>query len=157
VGQGVPSWWRLVRFEGAVRALSAVPLTVAPRPVLEWVIGTAYRYMAFADPERVSDRTVRLFAERLNSRQRIHRFLRNAYDIVSAFERDVQSLERPLPVPVLAVWGREDRLVPLQDALSLLQRLGNLEVRILDGCGHSPQLEQPEGFLDAVGAFLDGR
>jgi pimeloyl-ACP methyl ester carboxylesterase len=157
VGQGVPSWWRLVRFEGAVRALSAVPLTVMPRPAIEWVIATAYRYMAFARPERVSDRTVRLFAQQLNSRERIHRFLRNAHSIVDAFERDVQRLERPLPVPVLAIWGRDDRLVPLHDALALLQRIGELEVRILDGCGHSPQLEQPAAFLDAVLPFIDAR
>jgi pimeloyl-ACP methyl ester carboxylesterase len=157
VGQGVPSWWRLVRFEGAVRALSAVPLTVMPRPAIEWVIATAYRHMAFARPQRVSDRTVRLFAQQLNSRERIHRFLRNAHAIVDAFERDVQRLERPLPVPVLAVWGREDRLVPLRDALALLQRIGELEVRILDGCGHSPQLEQPAAFLDAVLPFLDAK
>lgn len=156
VGQGVPSWWRLVRFEGAVRALSAVPLTLTPRPVIEWVIGTAYRHMAFADPDTVSERSVRLFAERLNSRARIHRFLRNAYDIVNAFESEVQSLERPLPVPVLAVWGRQDRLVPLHDALALLKRICDVEVRILDDCGHSPQLEQPDAFLDAVGDFLGG-
>ena len=117
-------------------------------------IGTAYRNLTFADPAHVSDRTVRLFAQRLNSRERIHHFLRSAREIVDAFESGVQSLERPLPVPVLAVWGREDRLVPLNDAISLLQRLGTLEVRILDGCGHSPQLEQPEAFLDAVLPFL---
>lgn len=154
VGQGVPSWWRLVRFEPLVRAISAVPLTLTPRPVLEWVIGQAYRRMTFADPSHASERSVRLFAERLNSRERIHRFLRNAHDVVDAFERDVQRLEGPLPVPVLAVWGREDRLVPLGDALVLLERIGGLEVRILEGCGHTPQLEQPEAFLDAVGHFL---
>lgn len=157
VGQGVPSWWRLVRFEGAVRALSAVPLTLMPRPMLGWIVGSAYRRMAFADPARVSDRTVQLFAQQLNSRERIHRFLRNARVIVDSFGRDVQSLERPLPVPVLALWGREDRLVPLRDALALLERIGDLEVRILDGCGHSPQLEQPDAFLAAVRPFLDGR
>jgi pimeloyl-ACP methyl ester carboxylesterase len=157
VGQGVPSWWRLVRFEGAVRALSAVPLALTPRPVLERIIGEAYRRMAFADPGNVSERSVRLFAERLNNRERIHRFLRSARDVVDAFERDVQTLERPLPVPVLAVWGREDRLVPLQDALVLLERLGHLQVRIIEDCGHSPQLERPDAFLDAIAGFLASR
>jgi pimeloyl-ACP methyl ester carboxylesterase len=154
VGQGVPSWWRLVRFEPVVRALSAVPLTLTPRPVLERLIGEAYRRMAFADPAHASERSVRLFAERLNSRERIHRFLRSAHDIVDGFERDVQSLERPLPVPVLAIWGREDRLVPLHDALRLLERIAELDVRVLDDCGHSPQLEQPAAFLEVVGEFL---
>jgi pimeloyl-ACP methyl ester carboxylesterase len=157
VGQGVPSWWRLVRFEPLVRALSAVPLSLTPRPLLEWLIGQAYRRMAFADSGRASERSVRLFAAGLNSRERIHRFLRSAHAVVDAFERDVQSLERPLPVPVLAVWGREDRLVPLHDALVLLERIGGLEVRVIDGCGHSPQLEQPDAFLDAVQEFLAGR
>ncbi len=157
VGQGVPSWWRLVRFEPLVRVVSAVPLTVTPKPVIEWVIGEAYRRMAFADPGNVSDRSVRLFAERLNSRERIHRFLRSAHRIVDAFDRDVESIERPLPVPVLAVWGREDRLVPLHDALALLDRIGGLEVRVIEGTGHSPQLERPQAFLDAVSRFLSRR
>jgi len=154
VGQGLPSWWRLVRFEPLVRLLSAVPLTLTPRPVLERLIGEAYRRMAFADPGNVSERSVRLFAERLNSRERIHGFLRNAHAVVDAFEREVQSIEGPLPVPVLAIWGREDRLVPLHDALALLERIGGLEVRIIEDSGHSPQLEQPQAFLDTVTPFL---
>lgn len=157
VGQGVPSWWRLVRFEPLVRLASAVPLTLTPRPVIEWTIGEAYRRMAFADPRNASERTVRLFAERLNSRERIHRFLRSAHRVVDAFEREVQSIEQPLPVPVLAIWGREDRLVPLHDALALLERIGELQVRIIEGSGHSPQLEKPHDFLDAVSDFLAGR
>jgi pimeloyl-ACP methyl ester carboxylesterase len=155
VGQGVPSWWRLVRFEPLVRVLSAVPLTLTPPRVIELVIGEAYRRMAFADPSNVSERSVRLFAERLNSRARIHRFLRNAHDVVDAFQGQVQQLEQPLPVPVLALWGRHDRLVPLHDALALLERIGELEVRIIEDAGHSPQLEAPEAFLDAVTPFLD--
>ncbi len=156
VGQGVPSWWRLVRFEPLVRLLSAVPLTLTPKPVLELVIGEVYRRLAFAEPSHVSERSVRMFAERLNSRERIHRFLRLAHQVVTSFEDDVQRLERPLPVPVLAVWGRQDRLVPLADALALLERIGGLEIRIIEDAGHSPQLESPDAFLDAVGPFLAG-
>ncbi|HXA30172.1 MAG TPA: alpha/beta fold hydrolase [Candidatus Angelobacter sp.] len=155
VGQGIPAWWSLVRFEPLVRLVSAVPLSLTPRPVLERVIGEAYRRMAFADPANVSERSVHLFAERLNSRARIHRFLRNAHDVVDAFRSEVQDLEAPVDVPVLAIWGRQDRLVPLSDALALLERIGGLEVRIIDDAGHSPQLEAPEAFLDAVGPFLD--
>ncbi|HEV7677987.1 MAG TPA: alpha/beta fold hydrolase [Candidatus Dormibacteraeota bacterium] len=156
VGQGVPAWWRLVQLEGVVRLLTAVPLTLTPSPVLERVVGEAYRRMAFADPSHVSDRTVRLFARQLNSRERIHRFLRLAHAVVDSFEPDVQRLEHPLPVPVLAVWGREDRLVPLADALALLERLGGLEIRIIEDAAHTPQLEAPRAFLDAVGDFLAG-
>ena len=95
-------------------------------------------------------------AGRLTVRERIHRFLRLAHAVVDSFEPDVQRLEHPLPVPVLAVWGREDRLVPLADALALLERLGGLEIRIIEDAAHTPQLEAPRAFLDAVGEFLAG-
>lgn len=156
VGQGVPMWWRLVHLEPLVRAVTAVPLTLTPRPILEKAIATAYRRMAFADPNSVSDRQLRIFAQRLNSRERLFRFLRNAHDVVDAFESEVQSLERPLPMPVLAIWGREDRLVPLSDALALLERVGSLDLRIVDNAGHSPQVEAPQAFLDAVLPFIEG-
>ena len=60
-------------------------------------------------------------------------------------------------MPVLAVWGRHDRLVPLSDALALLERLGSAELRIVEDAGHSPQLERPGAFLDAVMGFLRER
>ena len=154
VGNGVPVWWRLVRVEPVVRLLAAPALTVTPRPVIRRIVGTAYRRMAFHDPGAVSDRSVRLFVEQLGSRERISRFLRSAHDIVDSFVPEVQRPQRPIPVPVLAVWGRHDRLVPLSDALALLERLGSAELRIVEDAGHSPQLERPGAFLDAVMGFL---
>jgi pimeloyl-ACP methyl ester carboxylesterase len=156
VGHGVPMWWRLAHVEPAVRLAFGPALALTPRPVLARVIGTAYRRMAFHDPDAVSDRTVRLFSEQLSSRERISRFLRSAHDIVDSFVPEVQRPARPIPVPVLAVWGRYDRLVPLSDALALLERLGVAELRIVENAGHSPQLERPVEFLDAVMGFLRG-
>ena len=155
VGHGVPMWWRLAHVEPVVRFLAAPALTVTPRGIIESVIGAAYRRMAFADPSSVPEATVRLFSSRLASRDRISRFLRAAHDIVDSFESEVQRHERPIPVPVLAVWGRHDRLVPLSDALALLERMGSAELRIVEGAGHSPQLERPKAFLDAVMGFLE--
>jgi pimeloyl-ACP methyl ester carboxylesterase len=156
VGHGVPIWWRLARFEAAVRVLATPALLATPRPVLERIVGQAYRRMAFHDPAAVSDRTVRMFSEQLGSRARIARFLRASRDIVDSFVPEVQRPQRPIPVPVLAVWGRYDRLVPLSDALALLERLGSAELRIVEDAGHSPQLERPQAFLDAVTGFLRG-
>lgn len=55
----------------------------------------------------------------------------------SAREEEVEGL-RDLPLPVLAIWGSEDRWVPLS-ALQALQALRpDLEARIIKGAGHCP-------------------
>jgi pimeloyl-ACP methyl ester carboxylesterase len=57
-------------------------------------------------------------------------------------------------VPVLLVWGREDNLVPVEDADEFEQRIPNARKVILDDTGHVPMLERPETFNDLVIEFL---
>ena len=56
--------------------------------------------------------------------------------------------------PTLIVWGRDDRIVPPICGEQYARLLPNATLRVLDGCGHSPQLEQPEEFVRIVGEFL---
>jgi len=156
VGRGVPEWWRLVGVEPVVRWLSAPFLAAAPRSLIEAVVGRAYREMAFSDSGAVSERAVRIFTHQFNTRERIAHFLDCAHDLVDSFEREVQAREAPLAMPVLVVWGRDDRVVPLHDALALLERIQAAELRIIEGAGHLPHLERPQEFLSAVSGFLCG-
>ncbi len=56
--------------------------------------------------------------------------------------------------PVLLIWGREDRLVPLRRSERLLRRLPQARLHVLERCGHLPMLEQPTAFNRAVAGFL---
>jgi pimeloyl-ACP methyl ester carboxylesterase len=66
---------------------------------------------------------------------------------------DAQPLER-VTQPVLVVWGREDRLVPLARSERLLRRLPQARLHVLEQCGHLPMLEQPAAFNRAAEGFL---
>jgi pimeloyl-ACP methyl ester carboxylesterase len=57
--------------------------------------------------------------------------------------------------PTLLVHGSEDRLVPLEAARHAA-RLHPLDLDVLDGRGHAPQLEDPGAVVDAVASWLDG-
>lgn len=57
-------------------------------------------------------------------------------------------------VPTLIVWGRNDRVVPPQDAVGFGQRLRNSQTVIFDDTGHLPQLERPVRFNRLLEAFL---
>lgn len=61
-----------------------------------------------------------------------------------------------LEPPALFVWGRQDQLVPLRFARHVraaLPRAEHLEL----GCGHVPQLEQPQATHNAIRRFLARR
>jgi pimeloyl-ACP methyl ester carboxylesterase len=57
-------------------------------------------------------------------------------------------------VPVLLVWGREDNLVPVEDADEFERRIPNARKVILEDTGHVPMLERPQTFNDLVVEFL---
>jgi pimeloyl-ACP methyl ester carboxylesterase len=49
-------------------------------------------------------------------------------------------------VPVAAIWGDRDRMVPPGDAATLQQHVPSAIIRFLPGAGHLPMVERPEAF-----------
>jgi 2-hydroxy-6-oxonona-2,4-dienedioate hydrolase/4,5:9,10-diseco-3-hydroxy-5,9,17-trioxoandrosta-1(10),2-diene-4-oate hydrolase len=56
--------------------------------------------------------------------------------------------------PTLLVWGRDDRFVGVDDALTLLAAINDCRLLLLPRCGHAPQVDQRGAFAAHVGAFL---
>ncbi len=57
-------------------------------------------------------------------------------------------------VPTLIVWGRNDRIVPAQDAVDYGRHLRNSSMVIFQDTGHLPQLERPVRFNRVLETFL---
>jgi pimeloyl-ACP methyl ester carboxylesterase len=85
----------------------------------------------------------------------------NAPGFLSAFDalmgysfRD--KLER-IEAPVLIVWGRNDMLVPVEDAEMFEHLIGdNARAVIFEDTGHLAMLERPSRFNELVGSFIAG-
>jgi 4,5:9,10-diseco-3-hydroxy-5,9,17-trioxoandrosta-1(10),2-diene-4-oate hydrolase len=56
----------------------------------------------------------------------------------------------------LIIWGREDRVVPLDSALILLKALPNASLHVFPKCGHWAQWEKADEFNALVLRFLSG-
>jgi pimeloyl-ACP methyl ester carboxylesterase len=69
------------------------------------------------------------------------------YDILDQLD-DVE-------VPTLIVWGRNDHVVPAQDAVQYGQHLQNSRTVVFADTGHLPQLERPVRFNRVLETFLD--
>jgi pimeloyl-ACP methyl ester carboxylesterase len=57
--------------------------------------------------------------------------------------------------PVLVVWGREDRVLPVEHVAEAEDVMPQARVELIDRCGHLPQVERTDAFLGALLPFLD--
>jgi pimeloyl-ACP methyl ester carboxylesterase len=53
------------------------------------------------------------------------------------------------------VHGRQDRLVPVSAARELARRRPDWRLTVIPGVGHTPQMEAPDRWLEAVRGWLD--
>jgi len=56
---------------------------------------------------------------------------------------------------VLLIWGREDRVNPLDGALVALKLIRRAQLHVFGGCGHWAQLEKFDEFNQLVSCFLE--
>ena len=66
--------------------------------------------------------------------------------------RDVYKLRQP----VLLIWGREDRVNPLDGALVALKQIPRVQLHVFGQCGHWAQLEKFDEFNKLTIDFLGG-
>lgn len=57
-------------------------------------------------------------------------------------------------LPCLVVWGEKDAIVPRSAAEAYAQGLPKGWLEVMAGCGHSPELERPQAFLDITSRFF---
>ena len=57
-------------------------------------------------------------------------------------------------IPTRIVWGREDRLVPLECAGLYQKAIPGSDLVVIENCGHVPQVEKPDEFVRAALEFL---
>jgi pimeloyl-ACP methyl ester carboxylesterase len=59
--------------------------------------------------------------------------------------------------PTLVVWGRQDAIIPVSVCERYVKAIPGATARILDRCGHCPEMERPHEFVQVVREFLTPR
>jgi pimeloyl-ACP methyl ester carboxylesterase len=126
--------------------LNRVVEYILPRSAVESSVRDAY-----ADPRRVTaalvDRYYELTLRAGNRRALVQRFKQVPAGI------DADRI-RSISVPTLVLWGRDDRIVPVEWAERFHEDIAGSRLVILDGLGHVPQEEDPQRSVEPVEAFL---
>ena len=61
-----------------------------------------------------------------------------------------------LDVPMLILHGRQDVVLPLKHSEAAAGLARRAKLIVLEDCGHTPQIEKPQAFNDALTAFAQG-
>lgn len=114
--------------------------------------GDALIRSAWHDPQRVDAETLAGYRKPL----RAENWDRALWELVVA-SRPSRLRDRlgEISVPVLVITGDDDRLVPPDQSRRLAQALPYARLVLLPACGHVPQEECPEAFMQAVRQHLD--
>jgi 2-hydroxymuconate-semialdehyde hydrolase len=73
-----------------------------------------------------------------------------ALDLISHALDDIRAIQHP----TLVVHGREDRIIPMQNALDLLDLIEHSQLHVFGRCGHWTQIEYADEFNRLVADFL---
>jgi len=64
------------------------------------------------------------------------------------------ALLRRLRLPTLIIWGQQDAIIPVNCGAIYQQNIRGSRSVIMDRCGHLPQEEKPQEFVNIVAEFL---
>ena len=147
----VPRLWRLAMSRPAELGLRTA-LRVVPERGAVVGLGWFYARIAAGDPRRLDPDARRGFLDPFGERGRMPGLL----PIGRALVRELASarlgdLIGDSSIPTLVVFGSRDLLTPARGA----RRVGrSTTVVVLPGCGHCPQIDQPDALLSEVLPFL---
>lgn len=105
----------------------------------------------FADPSRVTERMV---SEQWEYRKTVRATVSATLE---SFKKDIPFVDDKLggiKVPTLIIWGRQDRIIPLEYAERFHKGISGSKLVVMDDTGHVPQMERPKEFARVVKGFV---
>lgn len=143
--EAIPGWLRPIVSTVEALVASAVVLKSLfyflrhPAVVRKWA------GLAYANPEAVSTELVEILTEPTRDRRAAATFSSLLRAMIKAeFGPSVKAILPTLDMPLLLLWGRQDRMIPPYLAQQFAQLNPKLQLVEVDNAGHCPHDECPE-------------
>jgi len=105
----------------------------------------------FYDPKTATKELVDEVYATVNDRHRVIRILAMAK---SAIRHNMSKDLHKITIPVLLIWGRNDKITPPDVAEEFNNLLPDSELHWVENCGHAPMMERPDEFNRILMEFL---
>ena len=104
---------------------------------------------------QVDDRIVRGFIERMQLPNAKLAFMSTVLGLKNS--EVITTKLHTIHSPTLIIWGSKDPVIPIQHAESFASSIKDCRFYRMDGCGHTPYVQDPETFSSIVLNFLSCR
>jgi pimeloyl-ACP methyl ester carboxylesterase len=126
------------------------------RVVSQPKIAKNWAKIAYANPDRVTDELIDLFLTPAREREAPTAFVKIMQGMTSSnFSPNIRKLLPEMQMPMLLLWGCEDRMIPPGTADILLKLNPRLELVNLEAAGHCAHDEVPDLVNDTIRNWLD--
>jgi len=144
--QKLPSVIRMLRMPllGSM-GLYLIPDRIKVRQMLELI---------YFDDSKIAPEDVEAYAAPLSLPGAKYAMQQTAKQIIPDNIDELIAMYSKIKVPTLIVWGREDKIIPLENAVRLQLAIRNSQLVIIDRCGHDPHEERPGEVVEAIRKFL---
>jgi pimeloyl-ACP methyl ester carboxylesterase len=113
--------------------------------------------IAYANADRVTDDLIDLFLTPAQEKEAPAAFVRIMQGMTSSnFSPNIRKLLPEIQIPMLLLWGCEDRMIPPGTAAVLVKLNPRLELVNLEAAGHCAHDEVPEIVNEKIRTWLDG-
>jgi pimeloyl-ACP methyl ester carboxylesterase len=119
-------------------------------------IARKWAQIAYANPDRVTDDLIDLFLAPAQEREAPAAFVRIMQGMTSSnFSPNIRKLLPDMQIPMLLLWGCEDRMIPPGTATILIELNPLLELINLEAAGHCAHDEVPDLVNGTIRNWLD--
>jgi pimeloyl-ACP methyl ester carboxylesterase len=128
-------------------------LVVIAAPIHPFTPGTLDIRRMLVDPDALTPGLLEELGATMMAAQGYERARRRAVE-AGGLERDLRPILGRVGAPTLVVWGAEDRTIPVEMGLQLLQGLPDARFELVGGAGHVPLLDRPREMLAILVEFF---
>ncbi len=141
----------IVEHDPVLHTVLALPAPI-PSAVVRAAVARLYVQLAFASVRRVDPKVISNFTSFVSHRSRAASYLDIGHRLVPEL-RGALTLER-MRRPLLLIWGDRDRLLSVSGAQQIVDAIPGVQLELLEGMGHCPQVEDAERFSQLLLDFV---
>jgi pimeloyl-ACP methyl ester carboxylesterase len=108
----------------------------------------------YYDDGKINWEDVEAYAAPLSSPGAKYAFQQTARQIIPDNIEEITGMYPQINVPTLIIWGREDKIIPLENGVRLHQAIRNSQLVVIERCGHDPPDERPKELTEVIREFL---
>jgi pimeloyl-ACP methyl ester carboxylesterase len=110
--------------------------------------------MAYYDRRLIDREHIARYAPCYRNRETKRALVETCRSLVPVDQEEITARYGDLALPVLLLWGRHDRIVPLSQGTRLEAAIPGSKLQVIEECGHNPQEEKPQVTFSIIEKFL---